>query len=194
MFGPFCCIKPFVCFMLFKILLPFSLYWKRELGFVITTSQSLLKDGWSEARARLMMLPRVTASPAIDVPSAGTLMGAVFSEDLDEAEDKVATGASAGASAAPRRVVGAQRPEDAAVEAERAQRIHSVFDPSLGVYRSVRESGEVVEQCVSRAEQQRMMQAKARVVQGVTAPPSQGSTTYTGRDKFPSQHPWFGFK
>ena len=89
-----------------------------------------------------------------------------------------------------RRKLGAQRAEDAAVEAERAQRVHVFYDASLGVHRSVRESGEVVEQCVSRSEQQRLMHAKARHV-GPSRPPSD---TYTGRDKFPSQHPWYGYK
>ena len=46
--------------------------------YPVRRSTSLLKDGCVSARARLMMLPRVTASPAIDVPSAGTLMGALF--------------------------------------------------------------------------------------------------------------------
>ena len=89
------------------------------------------------------------------------------------------------------RTLGAQRPEDAAAEAERAQRVHVVYDATLGVHRSVRESGEVVEQCVSRGEQQRLMHAKARHV-GPSGPPP--PETYTGKDKFPSQHPWHGYK
>ena len=85
------------------------------------------------------------------------------------------------------------------------QRVHRVYDESLGAYRLVRESGEVLEECVSQAEQRRLMAAKAmhvpRVVQGPAMPSgphagsdSVGSHTYTGRDKFPSQHPWHGYK
>ena len=92
----------------------------------------------------------------------------------------------------PRRVLGAQRPEDAAAERERLQQIQRVWDPSLGVYRSVRLSGEVVEESVSRGEQQRLMAAKARHV-GPVGPPT-AAQSFTGREKFPSQHPWFGYK
>ena len=92
----------------------------------------------------------------------------------------------------PRRVMGAQRPEDAAAERERLQQIQRVWDPSLGVYRSVRLSGEVVEESVSRGEQQRLMAAKARHV-GPVGPPT-AAQSFTGREKFPSQHPWFGYK
>ncbi len=89
------------------------------------------------------------------------------------------------------RVLGAKRPEDAAADFERSQKIHRVFDPSLGVTRSVRASGEVVEEAVSRAEQQALMRAKAR---GPAAMPPTDQSGYTGREKFPSQHPWFGYK
>ena len=71
-------------------------------------------------------------------------------------------------------------------------RIQRVWDPSLGVYRSVRLSGEVVEESVSRGEQQRLMAAKARHV-GPVGPPT-AAQSFTGREKFPSQHPWFGYK
>ena len=101
--------------------------------------------------------------------------------------------------AAPAKVVaGAMRPEEAAVAQEAAQRVTRVFDPSLGVWRMVRSGGEVLESCVSRQEQRQLMAAKARTVQpSVSAAPSvgpQGPESYTGRDKFPSQHPWFGDK
>ena len=91
------------------------------------------------------------------------------------------------------RTLGAQRPEDAQVEYERSQRIFTVFDPSLGVERQVRASGEVVEQCVSRSAAAQLQHDKARVVQPVVTPGPQRET-YTGRTKFPSQHPWFGYK
>ena len=98
----------------------------------------------------------------------------------------------------PRRALGAQRPEEAAAEFERSQRVHRVYDESLGVTRLVRESGEVLESCVSLQEQRRLMAAKAMHVQPVSQARALGPPTaaesYTGRDKFPSQHPWFGFK
>ena len=90
------------------------------------------------------------------------------------------------------RTLGAQRPEDAQAEYERSQRIFTVFDPSLGVERQVRASGEVVEQCVSRSAAAQLQHDKARVVQPVVTGPQR--ETYTGRTKFPSQHPWFGYK
>ena len=46
---------------------------------------------------------------------------------------------------------GAMRPEQAEAERVAGQRIVKVWDPSLGVERSVRANGEVVEQCVSAA-------------------------------------------
>ena len=52
----------------------------------------------------------------------------------------------------PRRVLGAQRRGRGG--RARALRNQRVWDPSLGVYRSVRLSGEVVEESVSRGEQQ----------------------------------------
>ena len=91
------------------------------------------------------------------------------------------------AAAGPSRSIGAQRPEEAASERERLQKIHKVFDPSLGVERYVRASGEVVEQCVSREEQHATMRAKAAHV-------PTAAQAYTGKTAFPSQHPWFGFK
>lgn len=118
-----------------------------------------------------------------------SVVGAAFAED----ETSTAAG-----STVQRRIVGAQRPEDAAAEAERGQRIATCWDASLGVYRSVRENGEVVEQCVSRQEQLRMQHVKARVVpRGPLPQPAPGDSLaegYTGKDKFPSQHPWFGYK
>ena len=46
---------------------------------------------------------------------------------------------------------GAMRPQQAEAERVAGQRIVKVWDPSLGVERSVRANGEVVEQCVSAA-------------------------------------------
>ena len=115
-------------------------------------------------------------------------------DDLGRLQRALAGGAAAAAEPPrepPRRVLGAQRPEDAAAERERLQQIQRVWDPSLGVYRSVRLSGEVVEESVSRGEQQRLMAAKARHV-GPVGPTA--AQSFTGREKFPSQHPWFGYK
>ena len=148
------------------------------------------------------------ASSAAAAPPS--VMGAAFADSDDEAEGQTSRRLECG-EGAPRAVMGAQRPEEALAATERAQRIHKVWDASLGVYRAVRESGEVVEMSVSRAEQQAMVRAKARVVPapskegidgpivGPTAGPTrvaQGSSahSYTGREKFPSQHPWFGYK
>ena len=127
-------------------------------------------------------------SPAADKSALPSVMGATFAEESPN-ERVVQPDADSQHRGS---VMGMQRPEEAAAEAERAQRIHRVWDASLGCYRSVRESGEVVEQSVSRTQQQAMMRAKARVVpQG---PAAHQPATYTGKDKFPSQHPWFGFK
>jgi len=99
----------------------------------------------------------------------------------------------------PARSMGAQRPEEAEAARLAGQRILKVWDPSLGVERSVRANGEIVEQCVSRAAAQQLQQDKARHVPTVSGPPAQPpgpepGETYTGRTKFPSQHPWFGYK
>ena len=155
---------------------------------------------------------------------------------------------------------GAKRPEQAEAERVAGQRVVKVWDPSLGVERSVRANGEVVEQCVRAAclMSRRPARARARTVihtqalRRPSAPPADGPTAhsprrphgpsaalthqvsraasrtlqhdkarhvptvagptrtlgptaagperdtgpdaYTGRDKFPSQHPWFGYK
>ena len=72
-------------------------------------------------------------------------------------------------------------------------------------HRLVKQSGEVIEESVSREEQRRLMAAKAahvqsigpsgptRAVQGPPAAPTAGAS-FTGREKFPSQHQWFGYK
>ena len=90
----------------------------------------------------------------------------------------------------PKRQMGAMRPEQAEAERAAMQETRRVFDPHLGVERLVRLSGEVVEESVSRGEQQRRASIKARHVahSAASAPES-----YTGRDKFPSQHKWFGY-
>ena len=96
----------------------------------------------------------------------------------------------------PRRTLGAQRPEEAAAAHAASQVAHRVWDPSLGAYRMVRLSGEIVEECVSRGEQQDIMREKASHVPRQLGParPSAASDTFTGRSMFPSQHPWHGYK
>ena len=80
------------------------------------------------------------------------------------------------------------RPEEHAAEAAAMQRVQRVYDPSLGVERCVRLNGEVVEESVSRGEQQRRAHLKARHISTASG------ESYTGRERFPSQHPWFGYK
>ena len=152
---------------------------------------------------------------------------------------------------------GAKRPEQAEAERVAGQRIVTVWDPSLGIERSVRANGEVVEQCarasclsrrpararartiiyniprpwvlphpveghtahprahgppaalvrqVSRSTSRQLQHDKARHVPTAAGPTrtlgpaaagperDTGPGAYTGRDKFPSQHPWFGYK
>ena len=95
-----------------------------------------------------------------------------------------------------RRTMGAMRPEEHAAEVAALQQTHRVYDPSLGVERLVRLSGEVVEESISRSEQQLRAHTKARHVAGPSRDPGPGGggASYTGRDKFPSQHPWHGYK
>ena len=83
--------------------------------------------------------------------------------------------------------------------------IVTAHTPSVRPDRLVKESGEVVEESVSRDEQRRLMATKAthvpsigpsgppRAVKGPPAAPT-ASGSFTGREKFPSQHPWFGYK
>ena len=145
-------------------------------------------------RSRLAKPARYRISKVSKPPPAAPPAPAI--DDLGRLKGVLAGGTTAAAAEPPRepprRVLGAQRPEDAAAERERLQQIQRVWDPSLGVYRSVRLSGEVVEESVSRGEQQRLMAAKARHV-GPVGPPT-AAQSFTGREKFPSQHPWFGYK
>ena len=144
-------------------------------------------------RSRLAKPARYRISKVPKPPPAAPPAPAI--DDLGRLQRALAGGAAAAAEPPrepPRRVLGAQRPEDAAAERERLQQIQRVWDPSLGVYRSLRLSGEVVEESVSRGEQQRLMAAKARHV-GPVGPPT-AAQSFTGREKFPSQHPWFGYK
>uniref|UniRef100_A0A7S0RCW2 ADP-ribosylation factor-like protein 6-interacting protein 4 n=1 Tax=Pyramimonas obovata TaxID=1411642 RepID=A0A7S0RCW2_9CHLO len=83
----------------------------------------------------------------------------------------------------PRRVMTAPMTQEAAAKA--AARIERVWDPELGRMRAVRGDGQIVEECVSQQEQRRIMSASANHV---------SVRQYTGKDKFPSQHPWFGYK
>jgi hypothetical protein len=102
------------------------------------------------------------------------------------------------------RRMGAQLPAEAEAERIALQQTRRVYDPQLGVERLVRLSGEILEEGVSSQEARQIAHAKARHVQGparAAAPPMQPHghsrappETYTGRSKFPSQHPWHGYK
>ena len=60
---------------------------------------------------------------------------------------------------------GAKRPEQAEAERVAGQRIVKVWDPSLGIERSVRANGEVIEQCVRAAcFSRRPARARARTI------------------------------
>jgi hypothetical protein len=95
--------------------------------------------------------------------------------------------------AGAKRVMGAMRPEQHAAAVSASQRVERVYDPGLGVYRCVRLSGEVVEESVSKTERRHLAHVKARHV-GAAAGSGEEAHSYTGRDKFPSQHPWHGYK
>eukprot|EP00976_Prorocentrum_cordatum_P081593 1184473-Prorocentrum_minimum.AAC.1 len=60
-----------------------------------------------------------------------------------------------------------------------------VWDAELGRMRAVRGDGQIVEECVSKHEQRRIMTASANHI---------SVKQYTGKEKFPTQHPWFGYK
>mmetsp|Transcript_44218 Transcript_44218/g.84552 ORF Transcript_44218/g.84552 Transcript_44218/m.84552 type:complete len:200 (-) Transcript_44218:358-957(-) len=66
-----------------------------------------------------------------------------------------------------------------------AKTITKFWDPELGRMRSRSGTGEIVEECVSRRQQQQIMHSTALHV---------AVRQYTGKEKFPSQHPWFGYK
>jgi hypothetical protein len=84
---------------------------------------------------------------------------------------------------------GAKRPEQAEAERVAGQRVVKVWDPSLGVERSVRANGEVVEQCVRAAclMSRRPARARARTVihtqalRRPSAPPADGPTAHSPR-------------
>eukprot|EP00965_Chrysotila_dentata_P061734 2044898-Pleurochrysis_carterae.AAC.3 len=137
-----------------------------------------------------------SSSPSAEESAPPHLFPTIAVEPASQSMADVATAASSASdSTVGRRVLGAQLPADAAAEAEAMQRISRQFDPSLGVYRRVRASGEIVEHSVSRAEQEQLMRSKARMVpQRGPAPMPIAAQNFTGREKFPSQHPWHGYK
>eukprot|EP00472_Partenskyella_glossopodia_P014787 CAMPEP_0197515140 /NCGR_PEP_ID=MMETSP1318-20131121/354_1 /TAXON_ID=552666 /ORGANISM="Partenskyella glossopodia, Strain RCC365" /LENGTH=175 /DNA_ID=CAMNT_0043063423 /DNA_START=211 /DNA_END=738 /DNA_ORIENTATION=- len=95
------------------------------------------------------------------------------------------TGPTRAATSKKRKVYGMMRPEEAKMIEEEGQKIRRVWDPDLGVHRLQRLNGEIVEECVSYAQQRNLIVQKSRYIS-----PKQ----YTGKDKFPSEHPWFGYK
>ena len=78
-------------------------------------------------------------------------------------------------------------------EAEAAAAVtRRVFEPETGRTRLVKASGEIVEEIVSQRRQQAIRYRAS------TTPSAAGATRtvqqYTGREKFPSEHPWYGMK
>jgi glutamate synthase domain-containing protein 2 len=93
-------------------------------------------------------------------------------------------------------------------EAEAAAAVtRRVFEPETGRTRLVKASGEIVEEIVSKRRQSEIRHrasttpaaaaAAARTLSGSDGGSGGAPQTvrqYTGRDKFPTQHPWFGMK
>mmetsp|Transcript_62145 Transcript_62145/g.110764 ORF Transcript_62145/g.110764 Transcript_62145/m.110764 type:complete len:189 (-) Transcript_62145:1243-1809(-) len=82
------------------------------------------------------------------------------------------------------RPVGPLRPEDAEREANRTSR---VYEPETGRWRLMKANGEIVEEIVSK-------ERHAAIQKSASLHVPTSVQNYTGRDKFPSQHPWFGYK
>ena len=78
-------------------------------------------------------------------------------------------------------------------EAEAAAAVtRRVFEPETGRTRLVKASGEIVEEIVSKHRQQAIRHRASTTPSGACA--TRTVHQYTGREKFPSQHPWFGMK
>ncbi|GAB5365991.1 hypothetical protein AAMO2058_001106200 [Amorphochlora amoebiformis] len=86
--------------------------------------------------------------------------------------------------AVKRRRIGVMTPQEAKQIEKEGQKLVRVWDSDLGVHRLMRKNGEIVEECVSQDQQRKLIVQKSRYIR-----PSQ----YTGKDKFPSEHPWFGY-
>lgn len=78
-------------------------------------------------------------------------------------------------------------------EAEAAAAVtRRVFEPDTGRTRLVKASGEIVEEIVSK-QRQHAIRHRASMTPSAAAA-AHTVQQYTGREKFPSQHPWFGMK
>eukprot|EP00873_Tetraselmis_striata_P002162 jgi/Tetstr1/422426/TSEL_013264.t1 len=73
-----------------------------------------------------------------------------------------------------------------------AERVRKVYEPETGRVRLVKGSGEIVEQIVSREEQEAIR--KRATMTSTSASGLTQRDKWTGREQFPSQHPWFGYK
>ena len=79
-------------------------------------------------------------------------------------------------------------------EAEAAAAVtRRVFEPDTGRTRLVKASGEIVEEIVSK-QRQHAIRHRASTTPSAAAATARTVQQYTGREKFPSQHPWFGMK
>ncbi|KAK9820177.1 hypothetical protein WJX72_007121 [[Myrmecia] bisecta] len=113
-----------------------------------------------------------------------------------EAEEQEAARAAAEAqkaawASAQQQALGPKRKEIAERE---ANRVKEVWDPETHRMRLVRD-GEIVEQMESREEQEARRHAASQAPTGSGAPGvATNQQKWLGRDRFPSQHPWFGYK
>ena len=88
----------------------------------------------------------------------------------------------------------------AAMSEAEASATRRVFEPETGRTRLVKANGEIVEEIVSR-EAQVAIRRRASTTRALpqqqpssAAPVAAARATWTGREKFPSQHPWHGMK
>lgn len=74
-----------------------------------------------------------------------------------------------------------------------ASQTHRIFERETGRTRLVKGSGEIVEEIVSKSKQE-SIRKRASMTRGGVPRLGAGADGYTGKDKFPTQHPWFGMK
>ena len=72
-----------------------------------------------------------------------------------------------------------------------ASTVRKVYEPETGRTRLVKGNGEIVEAIISREEQQRIRHRASRMPAAAAA--SAATQQYTGKTKFPSEHPLFGY-
>jgi len=71
-----------------------------------------------------------------------------------------------------------------------ANRLREEWDPERGTLRLVRGDGEIVERCVSKKQQEALRKTATQNSSQWVGDRAQ----YTGRDKFPTQNPIYGYK